>query len=67
VGVGITAPSIYGHFPNRESILLAVVQQAFAEPTEQLQATRAAAGSDPETRLRGRVWTMSLETRPCGR
>lgn len=50
--VGITAPSIYGHFPDRESILLAVVQQAFAELTEQLQAAQAAAGSDPETRLR---------------
>ncbi len=28
------------------------VQQAFAELTEQLQAAQAAAGSDPETRLR---------------
>jgi AcrR family transcriptional regulator len=50
--VGITAPSIYGHFPNRESILLAVVRQAFAELTEQLQAAQAAAGRDPEARLR---------------
>ncbi|MGB7449338.1 MAG: helix-turn-helix domain-containing protein, partial [Ornithinimicrobium sp.] len=25
--IGISAPSIYGHFPNRESMLLATVQQ----------------------------------------
>jgi len=50
--IGIAAPSIYGHFPNRESILLATVQQAFAELTEQLQCAQTAAGTDPGARLR---------------
>ncbi len=49
--VGIAAPSIYRHFPDRESILLAVVEQAFAELTEQLQAAQSAAGSGPVARL----------------
>lgn len=46
------APSIYSHFPDRESILLAAVEQAFAELTEQLQAAQTAAGTDPVERLR---------------
>ena len=50
--IGISAPSIYGHFPNRESLLLATVQQAFAELTEQLQGAQVAAGNDPALRLR---------------
>jgi len=49
--IGIAAPSIYGHFPNREAILFAVVAQAFAELTEALHAARAAAGADPRARL----------------
>lgn len=51
--IGIAAPSIYGHFADRESILLAVVQEAFAELTEQLDGALVAAGSDPVARLRG--------------
>ncbi|GAA2848573.1 TetR family transcriptional regulator [Actinoplanes cyaneus] len=37
--IGISAPSIYAHFPDRQAILLAVVQDAFAELTEALRAT----------------------------
>ncbi len=48
--IGIAAPSIYEHFPNREAILFAVVAQAFAELTGQLQTAPAAAG-DPLGRL----------------
>jgi len=36
--IGIAAPSIYAHFPDRQAILLAVVQDAFAELTEALAA-----------------------------
>jgi AcrR family transcriptional regulator len=50
--VGIAAPSIYRHFPDRESILLAVISRAFAELTERLRDGRAAAGDDPVQRLR---------------
>lgn len=48
--IGIAAPSIYEHFPNREAILFAVVALAFAELTEQLHTARAAA-TDPRGRL----------------
>jgi AcrR family transcriptional regulator len=37
--IGIAAPSIYAHFPDRQAILLAVVQDAFAELAEALRAT----------------------------
>ena len=50
--VGIAAPSIYGHFADRELILLAVVQQAFGELSEQLQEAAQSAKSDPAGRLR---------------
>jgi len=55
--VGIVAPSIYAHFADRQAILLAVVQQAFAELTATLRATTDAAvgatGEGPEVaRLR---------------
>ena len=36
--VGITAPSIYGHFSNRQALLLALVQESFEELRGQLQA-----------------------------
>lgn len=39
--IGIAAPSIYAHFADRESILLAVVQDAFAELTAALRAATA--------------------------
>jgi AcrR family transcriptional regulator len=34
---GIAAPSIYAHFPDRQAILLAVVQDAFADLARHLQ------------------------------
>jgi len=48
--VGITAPSVYLHFPSRDHLLAAVVQQAFAQLTE---ATSAAARNvaDPAAEL----------------
>lgn len=53
--VGIAAPSIYEHFAHRESILLAVVQDAFAELTLQLRTTQSSAGTDPVEQL----WAVS--------
>jgi AcrR family transcriptional regulator len=47
--VGIAAPSIYGHFPDRDAMLRAVVAEAFSE----LDAALAAAVSeDPDDQLR---------------
>ena len=51
--VGIAAPSIYAHFPDRQAILLAVVGVAFAELDGELAAAAAASGGDPVERLRG--------------
>jgi len=48
--VGIAAPSIYAHFPDRHAILLAVVQDAFAELADVLRA--AARETDAVARLR---------------
>jgi AcrR family transcriptional regulator len=45
---GISAPSIYAHFPDRQAILMAIVQDAFAELSQQL----AAAGTDPDPAVR---------------
>jgi AcrR family transcriptional regulator len=58
--VGITAPSIYRHFADQPSIMLAVVQQAFDELDAGLRAGLAAAGDDPRARLFG-VCTAYLE------
>jgi AcrR family transcriptional regulator len=46
--VGISAPSIYRHFADRQAILLALAQEAFAELADRLAA---ATGTDPATRL----------------
>lgn len=48
---GITAPSIYSHFPGQRAIVLAVVQQGFADLADQLRAAIDAAGADPGHRL----------------
>jgi AcrR family transcriptional regulator len=42
--VGISAPSIYGHFADRQAILFALARQAFAELTERLSAAGAEKG-----------------------
>ncbi|GAA3535297.1 TetR/AcrR family transcriptional regulator [Nonomuraea rosea] len=48
---GIAAPSIYRHFPDQPTIMLAVVQQAFAELEAKLRVALDAAGDDPRHRL----------------
>lgn len=50
---GITAPAIYAHFAHREAILLAVVQEAFAELDDALRAVDDQARErSPAARLR---------------
>jgi AcrR family transcriptional regulator len=49
--VGVAAPSIYRHFPDQPSIMLAVVQGTFAELEAALGAALAGAGTDPRQRL----------------
>lgn len=44
---GITAPSIYPHFPDQRAIVLAVVQQGFAELADQVHEAVYVAGADP--------------------
>jgi AcrR family transcriptional regulator len=50
-GVGIAAPSIYAHFPDRTAIVDAVVDQTFHDFTALLRQA-AASASDPLERLR---------------
>ncbi len=48
---GIAAPSIYRHFPDQPAIMLAVVQEAFAQLDAELLSARDAGSSDPRERL----------------
>lgn len=50
--VGVTAPSIYRHFPSKEALLLAVVEEQFAEFRQLLIDAAARGGSDPFAALR---------------
>ena len=49
--IGIAAPSIYAHFPDRATIMLAVVARVFDELTETISRARLSAGDDPVERL----------------
>jgi AcrR family transcriptional regulator len=49
--VGISAPSIYPHFPDRPAIVLAVVRQGFVELADRIHAAADTAGEDPHLRL----------------
>ena len=57
---GITAPSIYSHFPDRQAILLAVVRDAFTELTETLREAAART-------IAGRADAGRAAARPCAR
>jgi AcrR family transcriptional regulator len=48
--VGIAAPSIYGHFPDREAVLDQLVADAFRQLTASLDEARRGVG-DPSERL----------------
>jgi AcrR family transcriptional regulator len=49
--IGIAAPSIYAHFPDREAIVMAVVTRVFDELTEAITRGVASADQDPVSRL----------------
>ncbi|MBL1119822.1 TetR/AcrR family transcriptional regulator [Streptomyces sp. 110] len=49
--VGISAPSIYPHFPDQPAIMLAVVQREFAELETLLRSVAQEAGDDPREQL----------------
>lgn len=49
--VGIAAPSIYRHFADQPTIMLAVVQQAFEELEAVLRSALDATADDPRERL----------------
>ncbi len=49
--VGIAAPSIYAHFPDRDAIVMAVVMRIFDELGEAIQKGTESAGQDPAARL----------------
>ena len=50
--IDITPPSIYLHFPDRYSILLAVLREAFAVLEERLRSAREQAGPEPVAQLK---------------
>ena len=49
--IGIAAPSIYAHFPDRDAILKAVIAQIFDELAAAIRQGTDAAGADPVARL----------------
>ena len=49
--IGIAAPSIYAHFPDRDAIVMAVVMRIFDELGEAIQKGTESAGQDPAARL----------------
>lgn len=49
--VGIAAPSIYAHFPDRDAVLMAVVARIFDELTQAIEQGKKPAGQDPAGRL----------------
>jgi len=51
--VGIAAPSIYAHFPDRDAVLMAVVVRVFGELTEAIARGQESAGPDSADRLVG--------------
>src|SRR5580704_5301116 len=49
--VGIAAPSIYAHFPDRDAVLMAVIARIFDELTKAIEQGQKSAGQDPAGRL----------------
>ena len=67
--VGIAAPSIYAHFPDRDAIVMAVVVRIFDELTEAIEAGAEAGGPGSGCRLvaglRGVRGLRARATRPA--
>jgi AcrR family transcriptional regulator len=50
--VGISAPSIYPHFPDREAIVAAIVEEAFGDFNAAIEGATTAAVGGPRGRVR---------------
>jgi AcrR family transcriptional regulator len=48
---GVTPPSVYRHFPDKQALVRAVITERFDEFTRELSDTAAAAGEQPLPRL----------------
>ncbi len=48
---GVTPPSVYRHFPDKQTLVREIITQQFDEFTSTLQAAGAAAGDQPMARL----------------
>jgi AcrR family transcriptional regulator len=62
--VGIAAPSIYGHFPDRDAVVLAVIAEAFEELDAALVAAAASAGEADHLRAVCRAYLEFGTSRP---
>ncbi len=62
--VGISAPSVYGHFENVDAIVMAVVAEAFAELEVALQAAGEAAAPGEHLRAIARAYLDFAHHRP---
>lgn len=56
---GVSAPAIYGHYPDTSSILLVVVQEAFAELASALRSAAGAEREDPREQALARLRAVS--------
>lgn len=50
---GVTPPSVYRHFPDKDALVQAVIAERFAEFTDALQTAAATGGKRPLERLEG--------------
>lgn len=48
---GVTAPSVYRHFPDKQALVRTVITERFEEFTKLLSAAAASAGDEPMARL----------------
>ena len=65
--IGISAPSIYRHFPDKSALLVAVAETEFAKFDDVLVEASNSAGGDPFERLRaaGRGYLRFAADRPA--
>lgn len=52
-GADVTPPSVYRHFPDKHSLVAAVISERFVEFTNMLRAAADSAGAQPIGRLEG--------------
>jgi AcrR family transcriptional regulator len=62
--IGIAAPSIYGHFPNRDTMVLAVIAEAFEELDAALVTAATSAAQADHLRVVCRAYLQFAASRP---